>query len=168
MNDSNKPLYALASEFVGVREKLLNSDFDDETIADTLEALAYPLEKKAENIAAVTKDLDAWKVAIDEAIGELSDRKKRIEKKQESIREYLKNNMESCGITRIESPLFTISIKKCPPSVTIVDEESIPEAFFRMPEVKPAPNKDAIKKALLAGETVAGTVLVQNKRLEIK
>ena len=42
------------------------------------------------------------------------------------IRDYLLNNMQACGISKIESPWFVLSVKQNPPAVVIDDEASIP------------------------------------------
>lgn len=164
----NKPLYALAKEFISAREQLLDADFDEQTLKDTLDGIAFPVEEKAKNIGFVTKEMDSWELSIDEAIKGLTERKKAIKKKREHLLAYLKYNMEACEITKIECPYFAISIKKCPTSILIENEDLIPADFKKAPEPVLVPDKKAISEELKAGREVAGARLIQNTRLEIK
>jgi hypothetical protein len=165
----NTSLYVLASEYHASASKLLESDFDEQTIADTLEGLSGELEFKATNVAMLVRNLEASAEQIKIAEKSMADRRKAIESKAESIKRYLKDNMQRSGITKIESPYFALTIKKNPPSVIIDDATAIPAKFMVTPPAPPpSPDKTAIKAALQAGELVDGAHIEQGERLEIK
>jgi hypothetical protein len=165
----NTSLYVLAGEYQALANKLMDSDFDEQTIADTLEGAAGELEVKATNVAMFVRNLEASAEQIKLAEKAMAERRKSIENKAESIKRYLKDNMQRTGITKIECPYFALSIKKNPPSVIIDDPAAIPTKFMVTPPAPPpAPDKAAIKSALQAGEVVEGAHIEQGERLEIK
>ena len=162
-------LYQLTNEFQLIQNKLLESDFDEQTIADTLEGASGDLEAKSVNVAMFIRNLEASAEAIKQAEKAMSDRRKSIENKAESIRKYLKDNMQRCGITKIESPYFALTIKKNPSIVVIDDAGAIPSELYVYPDAPvPYPDKKAISDQIKAGNVVNGAHLEQAERLEIK
>lgn len=162
-------LYQLADEYAVAVQKLSDLDLDDQTITDTLEGLAGALELKATNVAMFARNLEATAESIKQAESQMAARRKAIENRANSIREYLKVNMEKAGISKIECPHFKLAIRENPPAVVIDMPGEIPEAFMRQPEPPPpAPDKKAIGEALKAGQVVPGAHLERGKRLEIK
>ena len=162
-------LYVLAGDYLAAAERLSDADLPAEVIADTLESLSGDLETKSIGVAKFIGNLEAQAMAIKVAEDQMAARRKAIERRADSIREYLKTNMERTGITKIECPYFKISLRDNPPSVVIDDEKAIPEGFMRLPEPPPLiPNKKLIAEALKAGEVVPGVHLERGKRVEIK
>jgi hypothetical protein len=163
------PLYQLV-RYQHELEALADSgDVPPEQIADTLEALEGDINEKAVNVAAFTQNLEATAQAVREAGKAMLSRADRIEKRAESIRAYLLFNMQAAGVSKIECPWFTLSTRKNPPAVVIDDETVIPPQFIvQPPPPSPRPDRDAIKRALKAGEDVPGCRLTQGERLEIK
>ena len=162
-------LYELSDEYQVAQNRLVELDFDEQTIADTLEGLAGDLEAKAINVGMFIRNLEASADAIKEAEKQMADRRKSLEKKADAIKTYLKNNMQACGITKIESPYFALTLKKNPPAVVIDDAGQVPSNLYVYPEApEPYPDKKAIADLLKAGEEVTGCHLEQAERLEIK
>jgi hypothetical protein len=162
-------LYVLSNEYQAIQAKLIESDFDEQTIADTLEGASGDLEAKSINVAMFVRNLESTAEAIKQAEKEMADRRKAIEKKAESIRLYLKDNMQRCGISKIWSPYFALTLKKNPPAVMIYAPDLIPAEFLVTPEpALPYPDKKAIADRLKSGEVVNGAHLVQAERLDIK
>lgn len=165
-------LYAITNEYLALAEKLADGDFDAQTIADTIEAsgITDELAVKAQGIEHVARGAEAHNLAIDAEIARLQALKAHRVKVAAGLRVYLLDNMQRAGIEKIECPLFSISIRKNPPSVEILDQLSLPEKYMVTPEPKPpvaAPDKKAIAAALKAGEEVTGARLVQGVRLNI-
>jgi hypothetical protein len=166
-------LFVLTNEYLALAEKLADGDFDAQTIEDTIEAsgITDELAVKAQGIEYVARGALAHHDAIDAEIARLQALKAKRDAVANGLRAYLQSNMERAGIDKIECPMFSISIKKNPPAVEIIDTLSLPAAFWRTPEPKPpvaAPDKGAIKAALQRGEEVTGARLVQNTRLDIR
>jgi hypothetical protein len=166
---SNLSLYLIAAEYRGMVDALMESQEDAQAVADTIEAEAWPLEVKAQNVAYAIRNLEASAAAIKEAEAQMAERRKRIEKRAESIKEYLKMCMEVAGVNKIDCPHFALSIAKNPPSVEIDEPGLLPYRFTIQPPMPPAvPDKAAIKAALKAGEDVPGARLTAGTRLSIK
>lgn len=162
-------LYVLAHEYREAAERLADLDLDEQTIADTLEALGGDLEVKAANVAMFTRNLDATAGAIKEAEGQMAARRKAIEARADGMRRYLLACMRSAGVQKVETPLLRLAVRDNPPAVEVFDTELVPTEFMRQPEPPPpAPDKTAIKTAIKAGRDVPGTRLVITQRLEIK
>ncbi len=162
-------LYSIADAYLQDVAKLQDLDLDEQTIADTLEGLSGDLEVKATNVALVIRNFESFENQIDWEIDRLKERKADLAKRRESIRNYLLSNMQRTGISKIESPYFTLSVRTNPPKVVIDDPEQIPDEFWRQPPVPlPEVDKKAIAAAIKAGQTVAGAHVIQNVSLSIK
>ena len=161
-------LYELTTQYRTALAALENSDFDADTIRDTLEGLQFPVEEKSKTVALFVKNLEATARAIREAEIQMAARRGRLEQKIESITAYLKTNMEGCGISKIDSEFLTLTIKKNPASVVINNAELLPAEFLRTPPVVAVPDKKLIWGRLKLGEIVPGAHLQTGTRLEIK
>lgn len=162
-------LFQIADQYLVDLKRLEELDLDEQTVADTLEGLSGELEVKATNVAMFCRNLEASAEAIKAAEQQMAARRKAIENRAARIKQYLKDNMERTGITKIEGPHFALSIKKNPPAVHVEAQELIPAEFFNAPP-PPAPvmDKKRIAEALKAGKDVPGCRLEQGTRLEIK
>lgn len=166
---SNLALYELASEYVEASQKLSELDLDEQTVLDTLEGLQFPIEQKATNVAMFVRNLEASAEAIKNAEGQMAARRKAIENRSARIREYLKQQMERCGIQKIDGPHFRLAVRENPPSVIVEDEKAIPQEFMRTPPPPASvPDKKAIGEAIKGGKDVPGARVERATRLEIK
>ena len=165
-------LYALSIEYQSILDQLLHADMDAQTIADTIEStgLFDDIKEKACGIEMVARSLELSSPVIDVEIARLQALKKRREHGAIELREYLKNHMIACGISKIEAPLFCITLQNNPPAVEIYEPGLIAAEYMAAPKEPPppAPDKAAIKRALQAGVEVQGARLMQGQRLVIK
>jgi hypothetical protein len=165
-------LFEIAQEYRAVTDILMDSGCDEQTLSDTMEGEAWPLELKAQNYGFVIRNLQATANSIKEAERQMKARRESIEKRAESLTERLKTGMEIAGVTKLDCPHFALSIKRNPPSVDVWDEKQIPAKFMRTPEPPPppvaVPDKAAIKAAINNDEDVPGAKLAHGTRLEIK
>jgi hypothetical protein len=148
-------LHELTGQFL---ELANNEDLPAEAIRDTLEAMEGDIRSKAVSLADWALDMDGNIEKIDAAIERLQDKKKSIAKRKESLIEYLRNNMEATGISKIQCPLFSITLVAGREAVAISDESAIPDDFLNVKTVI-SPDKTAIAKALKDGKEVAGASL---------
>jgi hypothetical protein len=162
-------LYEIAHEHRRMVEALMATQEDAQAIADTIEACAYPLEVKAQQVAFAIRNLEASAAAIKEAEAQMAARRKAIENRAANIKEYIKTCLEIASVNRVECPHFVIAIQNNPPAVDVFEPGLVPAEFMTQPETPPAvPNKKAIAEAIKAGREVPGALLVQGKRLSIK
>ena len=90
-------------------------------------------------------------------------RKLGLQKKSDSIKEYLFRNMIESGIEEISCPYFKLSIRQNPAKVVVQDESLIPDKYM-VTKTTSAPDKRLIKKD--GGCT--GVELVTSQSLVIK
>jgi hypothetical protein len=89
-------------------------------------------------------------------IGELQERKARLERREHALRGLLSKVMNTADLHKMELPEATVSIALGRPKVIIVDEKEIPKEFLR---IKTEPDKTRIGAALAAHEQVPGCAL---------
>jgi hypothetical protein len=82
-------LYQLSNEYQEAQIKLLESDFDEQTIADTLEGLAGDLETKQSMLLCLS-EVEVTADAIKQAETEMAAGRKALEKKADAFKQYLK------------------------------------------------------------------------------
>jgi hypothetical protein len=111
--------------------------------------------------------MEATAAAIKSAEADMAKRRKALENRVQWLKNYIKDNMEMCGISDIECPHFKLSIQKNPGVVNILDEDAIP-AQFKEEIISWKIDKSAIKDAIKAGYVVPGTEMVSGTRLAIK
>lgn len=165
-------LYELVGQYRALEALESSDDIPAEIIRDTLDGLEGQLQEKATNVALFIRNLESTADAIDEAAATMQARGTRLRARAKSLHSYLQFNMQASGISKVESPYFTLRLKKNPPTVIIDSENLIPARFMRTPEPapppKPAPDKKAIGDALKAGEEVPGAHSEQYERLSIE
>jgi hypothetical protein len=161
-------LYELAGTYRALSDKLHDLNLPEEVIADTLESEAGDLIEKGTNVAKVFRNLEALANQIKEAEAQMAARRKAIENRAESLKTYLKTNMEECGIQKIESPWFVISIKQNPEALQVDNVESIPRKYFKKVPVSYFLDKSLCKQAIKDGAKIKGCHLSRSTRLEVK
>lgn len=162
-------LYELVGQYRALEVLEASDDIPPEVIRDTLEGLEGELQEKATNVGLFIRNLVSTADSIYEAANQMRARADRLKHRADSLQDYLLFNMQASGITKIESPYFTLAVKKNPPTVVIDSEEEIPEDY----KVQPPPaakriDKTSIAQAFKDGVKVPGCHIEQRERLEVK
>lgn len=164
----NIALYQIADQYLQALQKIEDADNDD-CVDDLLDSISTDLKEKATNVAMYIRNIEATAEAIKKAEGEMAARRKAIETKAEKIKQYLLENMQRTGISKIECPYFKISIRDNPESLVVDMGAQIPDEYYKLP---PPPEKVldklALKKDLKEGLIVDGCRLEKKQRIEIK
>lgn len=157
-------LHEITKDFNAIQ----NEDMSPEEMRDCLDSIECAFEDKANNILAFTSGLDSDVKAIDEEIKRLQARKKTIVNRSDSFKEYLRNNMEQSGMTKITHPLFTVTLGKPMKKAVVFDSDSIPDEYVNVKtEIKP--DLKLILKDLKEGVEISGAKIEEGKsRLLIK
>ena len=149
-------LYEITGQF---KELAALAEGADEDLAiavrDTLEAVEAEFNEKALAVSHVILNFDADIAALDLEIGRLTERKRLISNRQKQIKDYLRENMEASGISKISCPLFTITCAKGRESVVVDSESAVPDEYVSV-KTEIRPDKLAIASALKAGKEVPG------------
>lgn len=162
-------LYEVAAEYRSMAERLADLDVPDAVIADTLEAESGALVEKGQNVAFVCRNLEANAAAIKDAEAQMAARRKAIENRAARLRAYLLDSMTLAGVEKIDSPYFSIALRKNPPAVDVYEPALVPDAYMvQPPPPPPAIDKKAIAADLKAGANIPGCRLKQGMRVEIK
>lgn len=137
---------------------VLNSmeDIDQQIIADSMAALDDQLESKVISCAKYLKGIEADATAIKEAEQRMATRRRVLENRISSFKEYIRSAMVSCELMAVKDVELPVKLTK-PQKVVVIEEESaLSDKFVRL-ERKPL--KTEIKNALKAGQLVAGAHL---------
>lgn len=130
--------------------------------AEKMEGLQMAFDEKVENIALWIKNLLSDAEAIKAEKNALAEREKACKNKAESLKAYLASALDG---QKFSTPRVAIGWRKSE-AVEITDALTIPAEYWRQKD--PEVDKAGIKKALKAGEAVAGAKLVTNQNIQIK
>lgn len=146
-----------------VNEALAAKTLKDALATDDSELLRDMVEGETDFFEAVEKvlrqmDDDSILVTgIRSRMTELEERKRRIEKRIDTARASLEAAMIVSECPPIETALGTVSLKKLPPSLNLIDEVRVPSEFWKRAE--PKLDKCAVLAALKDGKSVTGASL---------
>ena len=154
-------LYELTGQFLDI----YNMDLDDETKADTLDSIDWntDYENKVENYIKVIKNNEADVEARKNEIKRLTELNRADERKNERMKEVLKESMALTGHERVDTPLFKVSSRKS--EAVEVADLLLPEAY-KVATYKP--DKKRLKEDLKNGLEILGAELVERKNLSIR
>lgn len=166
-------LYTIDRDIQAIIESIFDSVDENGEVKEidltALEELKAERQTKCENIALYIKNCDAEAAAIQAEIDNLAKRKERLERKSEGLRTVLINSMIANKDTELSSPRYRATIRTSE-ATEIIDKNLIPKEFIRVtiPDPKYDPDKTAIKKAIKAGQEVAGARLITNRKVKIE
>jgi predicted nuclease with TOPRIM domain len=156
-------LYDLVSQYNQVLE--MAEEVDVETLKDTLESIQESIEEKAQNTAKLIKSMEVDTKALKEEEQRLADRRKSLENKISSIKEYLQTQLEIAGIDKVKGPILTVSIQNNPPSVKVIDDKLL--SAYMVP-VEPKLDKKTLLSDLKSGKEVPGAEIQQGRSVRIR
>lgn len=140
----------------------IDEETGEVTNLDELDALELERDTKVENIALWVKNLTAEAAAIKAEVQNLTKRQKAAENKAERLKDYLIGNLAG---EKFKTPKVAISYRTSESVELTGEPEDLPPEFLRQ---KLEAKKTDIKKALKAGRTVPGAVLVEKQNLQIR
>ncbi len=154
-------LYKLTEQHRELQELVESDEMSLEDLRDTFEGIEGEFNSKAVSLVHVANNLKSDTDAIDTEIKRLQERKKIKKNREESVREYLRSNMEASDITKIECPLFSITLAKGRDVVVIDDESAIPSEY-RLEYITVKLDKRDLLKDLKSGD-ITGCHLEKSK-----
>ena len=138
---------------------------DAQTYSDTLEGVEGAFEVKAEKVVYAIRGIEHRASLMKEQLKLFRTRISIVEENAGYLRTYLQHHLESTGKKRLETPAFSMSLRKST-AVIITSEEDVPSQLMRVKTTK-EPDKTAIGKQLKAGEAVPGAELEHRTSLTI-
>ncbi len=164
-------LYLLAQEYKDLENALLASA-DEETgeldidISKAVEKAQGTFEEKAVAVATVYRNLGTYSGNIDAEIKRLQALKKRVDREQDRVKEYLMQACEMTGTESIRGVYANISFRKS--EQTVIDDESVLPKEFVIEKISYSPDKTKIKNAIKAGKEVQGAHIEVKNNIQIK
>ena len=164
-------LYEISTQYLATANQLADMDIDEQTLTDTLEASAWPVEEKVRAVSAVILNLQAEADMVKATADRIMKLYKAKQSRADALHDYLLVNMQRTGITEIKALDGTFRAKlyrERDESVEIDSLELIPADYTREIPARFEPDKSLIKKAIKDGYEVPGAHVVKKDRLEIK
>lgn len=143
-------------------------DLDPTLLADSLDAIDDDRTVKWDNLASW---IDSNKSDIDfltKRIKELQERKKYLVNQTNNIMTYLTDSIDDAGYKQVRTEHHILKPRNYKAGVEVGDPDKLPLQFIHT-ETKTIsrPDKQAIYKALKAGEQVPSAKLVPNRKTAI-
>ena len=137
-----------------------NEELSIDEVKDTFDLIEGEFNDKAVSLVAVTLNMgDDVKIIKDE-IKRLQARVKSIEVKQDSMKDYLKYNMQKSGISNIKCPMFSITLAKGREVVEINDPDLVPNDYVNV-SVNESIDKRKVLADLKDGKDIPGCSLIR-------
>lgn len=161
-------LYKISDNLLVLQTMLENAqDPDDRQCAiDTLESVEFDFNEKIDNIVKLIRNWEGEVVAIENEKKRLAARSDNLSKNIDKLKEYMYNEFKRLDKNKVETGLFTVSVRKNPKKVVVLDELDIPAYYlvFQNPKV----DKRKIMQDLNEGKEIPGVELQQDESLIIK
>ena len=156
-------------ELTGQYQCLERENDEGEDVFGVLEvelaAITEKIEDKAESIGKYVLSLNAEADTIKAEETRLSARRKSIENKATWLKGYLLHELQNANLDKVKTELVTITVRTNPPSVNVIDQETIPQEYQRcIPEVWEVDKRAIIDQFKNTGEIVSGVELITNKK----
>ena len=164
-------LYELTGEYLELLQMAEDGEFDQETIADTLEGLGGEIEAKADGYGKIIKSLEGEIAGVDgyidglkAEIERLNDKKKSLDRNIVTLKESLKKAMIATDKRNIKTSLFTFYVSKRS-SVEIL-EDIVPSQFKVAQE--PKIDKKAINEYIKEHGNMAWATIKETESLGMR
>lgn len=160
-------LYEISNEFQKIVDLIENCDEMSPELIEQLNAVSDNASAKVINVAAYIKNLEAESSSMQVYLNNMRDRQDKVEKRIDSLKEYLRYNMDLLKLNKVESPEFNVQLRANSFSLDLFDQASIPKEYFKVKETVSISKQDIIKD-LKVGCDVPGARFVTTKSVLIK
>lgn len=160
-------LYEISNEFQKVVALIEECDEMSPEVIAMLNDVSENAHEKVINVGAFIKNLESQSISMDIYINNMQDRQLKITKKIDSLKEYLKHNMDILKLNKVESPEFDVQLRANQYSLELFDQALVPKEYLRVKETVTISRQDIIKD-LKVGCDVPGARFVTTKSVLIK
>lgn len=160
---SDLTLYNITNRFTEIMEKAESGELTEQEYNELGEELAKELQNKSSNIIGYIRNTELLIEAMKAEEKRIADIRKTGEAKLEKFKQYVLENMERLGLSKIQTELGALSVNRNPMSVEIENEDEIPSEF-KQEVVTIKIDKTAIKNHFkTTGEIIPGTKIIDDK-----
>ena len=145
----------------------MSEEISAQTIEATMESIEHEFHEKCVQVAMMIKTQEADAAAIKEAEKEMAERRKRLEKSIDWLKEYLIINMTTTDNRIIKCPYFDIRTVATAGSIEVIDMEQIPAQYIDIKVVESVKLQE-IKNDINKGIFVPGAQKIPGLSLRIK
>ena len=142
---------------------LTSGEIDEQTFADTLEAMGT--EEKLESYCKVIRQLEADAEMLKAEKDRIDKKKKTVDNSVLRMKKAVTDFMKAQGTKKASAGTFTVALSTSK-AVNILDESKIPARF--LVEQAPKIDKTSIRLELMAGAEIEGCELQINEGVRIK
>lgn len=156
------PLMVAAQNDRRLRDELLArwpSLADDEpALLDTLDGES-DFDRQVSVALRMADEARMMAAGIAVRMDEMTERKRRLEEREEAIRRGIMSAMEAAGRPKITLPEATLTVARTAPQLVVTDEQAVPPGPWWVPQ-PPKLSKTALKAALTEeGRVVPGAYM---------
>ena len=144
-------------------ELLTSGEIDEQTFADTLEAMGT--EEKLESYCKVIRQLEADAEMLKAEKERIEKKKKTIDNSIDRMKKAVMEFMKAQGSTKSTVGTFTVALSTSK-AVNILDESKVPVRF--LVEQAPKIDRASIRAELMSGAEIEGCELQVNEGVRIK
>jgi hypothetical protein len=135
-------------------------DIDEQALLDTLDGETN-LHEVLLQLEEEIHEREALAEVIDLRIKVLHDRRERVQKTADTLRNIVLQAMDTAGIPKIQGVSATLSVRQFAPEAIIEDESLIPSEYFKARD--PVLDKKAINAAVKEGAVIPGVSMSNGK-----
>jgi len=159
-------LYEIMADYERLASMDMESEGDQTAFLELLRTLEGTFDNKAENYCKLIRNLEADAEGFKAEKDRLAKKQNAVDNRVSEIKKYLQyeaGKIIEAGASR-KVGLFTISMRLNPEALEIVNEDEIPESFYKTERVL---ENSKLKDALKNGEIIEGARLVRGTSLRI-
>lgn len=142
---------------------LTSGEIDEQTFADTLEAMGT--EEKLESYCKVIRQLEADAEMLKAEKDRIDKKKKTVDNSVLRMKKAVTDFLKAQGTKKASAGTFSVALSTSK-AVNILDESKIPARF--LVEQAPKIDKSAIRKEMMEGAEIEGCELQVNEGVRIK
>lgn len=158
-------LYQLTDQYRFLELAIEGGEGEEDELKAKLEEVKEHIEDKVENVGKFVLSLEAGITAIKSEEERLSSRRRVIESRIDWLKNYLLQEMTLADLEKVKRDVLTVLVRLNPPSVNVLDPESIPQQFRRViPETWQPDKKTIIDHFKDTGEIVPGIEVITDKK----
>ena len=156
-------LYEMTNEIKGLYQLVESGELTQAEIKDTLDAVEGSFKDKVESALKLRQQLIRDAEGLDVEATRITALQVKCENSAESIKAYIKQNMEALELDKLSLDLFKVTLKKSTKKLGALDEDKIPKGYFEtIPASKKLDKRKLLKDA--KEEDIAGVELIDSSR----